>query len=75
MCAVFTMTLSSDISASHVKQCHYHKNCELTSFDRLKFYHKDYKYVGKLVGRFYDADGQVTEYWKKLQVWRYLWRF
>ena len=34
----------------------------------MKFYRKDYKYVGKVIGRFYDSDGQVTEYWKKLQV-------
>lgn len=34
-----------------------------------KFYRKDYKYVGKVVGRFYDAKGEVTEEWKKLQGW------
>jgi hypothetical protein len=31
----------------------------------LKFYHKDYKYVGKLVGRFYQSDGQVKKFYHK----------
>jgi len=35
---------------------------------RRKFYHKDYKYVGKLVGRYYNEKGEVTDEWKKLQV-------
>ena len=28
----------------------------------LEFYHKDYSYVGKLEGKFYDAEGKATAY-------------
>lgn len=30
--------------------------------DWLKFYHKDYEYKGKLIGKFYDEKGQNTAY-------------
>jgi predicted heme/steroid binding protein len=35
----------------------------------LEFYHKDYNYLGKLDGRFYDARGEETEYMAKARVW------
>lgn len=33
----------------------------------MKFYEKDYKFVGKLVGRYYDSDGEETEYLKTVR--------
>lgn len=35
----------------------------------ISFYHKDYKYVGKLIGRFFNADGSPTENYRQLQEW------
>ncbi len=35
----------------------------------ISFYHKDYKYVGKLAGRYFHPDGSPTEYYRKLQEW------
>lgn len=35
--------------------------------DWMAFYHKDYTYVGKLIGRYYNKDGSTTEYWSKIQ--------
>ena len=32
-----------------------------------RFYDKDYTYVGKLIGRFYDKTGNPTKYWYKYQ--------
>ncbi|KAH1189710.1 Membrane-associated progesterone-binding protein 4 [Glycine max] len=32
------------------------------------FYHKSYKYVGKLVGRYYDSQGNPTKYLKGVEV-------
>nr|CAG4650342.1 EOG090X0A5G [Sida crystallina] len=34
-----------------------------------EFYAKDYKYIGKLHGRYYDAEGRPTEYWHQVQQW------
>ena len=34
----------------------------------IEFYHKDYTYVGKLVGHFYDADGNPTEAQRNFEV-------
>ncbi len=34
-----------------------------------EFYHKDYVYVGKLEGKFYDADGKETAYMNKARKW------
>lgn len=31
----------------------------------IKFYNKEYKYVGKLIGRYYDRDGSPTRAWYK----------
>ena len=36
---------------------------------RLEFYHKDYLFVGKLSGRFYDSKGDETMYKKKVSGW------
>ena len=33
----------------------------------VRFYEKDYTYVGKLIGRFYDDTGNPTKYWYKYQ--------
>lgn len=35
----------------------------------LEFYHKDYTFVGKLSGRFYDSKGDETMYKKKVSAW------
>ncbi len=35
----------------------------------VEFYHKDYKYVGKVEGRFYDAEGKETEYKREVDGW------
>ncbi|XP_076031488.1 neuferricin-like [Oratosquilla oratoria] len=35
----------------------------------VKFYDADYKYVGKLIGRYYDENGEPTEYYSKAQQW------
>nr|CAG4638611.1 EOG090X0A5G [Cyclestheria hislopi] len=35
----------------------------------VEFYEKDYKYVGNVEGKFYDADGQPTDYWYEVQQW------
>ena len=35
----------------------------------INFYHKDYTYVGKLAGRFFNMDGTPTDYYRKLQQW------
>ncbi|KAL5278184.1 CYB5D2.2 family protein [Megaselia abdita] len=32
----------------------------------VQFYHKDYTFVGKLIGRFYDSNGEKTEYFKEV---------
>ena len=37
--------------------------------DWLSFYHKDYKYVGKLAGRYFNRDGSPTQYYRQLQEW------
>lgn len=37
--------------------------------DWLDFYMKDYQYIGKLQGLFYDADGKTTEYYHDAQQW------
>ncbi len=37
--------------------------------DWVQFYHKDYEYVGKVVGRFYDEQGKETEYKKEVDRW------
>ncbi|KAG7174676.1 Neuferricin-like [Homarus americanus] len=37
--------------------------------DWVKFYDKDYKYVGKLIGRYYDEKGEPTSYYFDLQRW------
>lgn len=37
--------------------------------DWLSFYNKDYTYVGKLIGRYYNADGSITEYKRKADQW------
>lgn len=34
--------------------------------DWVQFYHKDYEYVGKLAGTFYDEEGKETEYKRKV---------
>lgn len=33
----------------------------------VRFYEKDYTYVGKLIGRFFDDTGNPTKYWYKYQ--------
>lgn len=33
----------------------------------VSFYHKDYKYVGKLIGTYFDENGQATEKYKAYQ--------
>ena len=35
----------------------------------ITFYHKDYKYVGKLAGRYFDKDGSPTDYYRQMQQW------
>ncbi|XP_075220166.1 neuferricin [Lycorma delicatula] len=35
--------------------------------DWSKFYHKEYEYKGKLIGRYYNSDGRPTGYYYKLQ--------
>ena len=35
----------------------------------ITFYHKDYKYVGKLAGRYFDANGSPTDYYRQMQQW------
>ena len=35
----------------------------------VNFYHKDYTYVGKLAGRFFNIHGSPTDYYRKLQQW------
>lgn len=41
---------------------------EIYSIHQWKqFYDKDYKFVGWLIGRFYTADGQKTDYMKKVE--------
>ncbi len=37
--------------------------------DWLEFYHKDYKYVGKVEGKFFGPDGKETEYSKQVKKW------
>ncbi|KAK7081595.1 Neuferricin [Halocaridina rubra] len=37
--------------------------------DWLKFYRNDYKYVGKLIGRYYDENGMPTHYQGEAQKW------
>ncbi|XP_046635300.1 neuferricin-like [Daphnia pulicaria] len=37
--------------------------------DWLDFYTKDYEYIGKLQGLFFDADGKTTEYYHDAQQW------
>jgi hypothetical protein len=36
-------------------------------FDWQSFYDKSYKYIGKLIGRFYNADGKPTQYLEKAE--------
>ena len=35
----------------------------------IEFYHKDYTYVGKVVGRFYDSEGRETPYKREVDGW------
>lgn len=35
----------------------------------IGFYHKDYKYIGKLVGLYFDKMGNPTEYSRKVESW------
>ncbi|CAL4129017.1 unnamed protein product, partial [Meganyctiphanes norvegica] len=35
----------------------------------VKFYYSDYKYVGKLVGSYYNEKGEETEYYDEVQKW------
>jgi len=45
-------------------------NSDYNSLDEwIGFYHKDYKYVGKLIGRYFNSDGSPTENNRKLQEW------
>ena len=37
-------------------------------FEWLDFYDKTYTFLGYLNGRFYDKDGQKTDYYKELEV-------
>lgn len=37
--------------------------------DWVKFYEKDYKYVGKLIGRYYNEQGEPTQYSNLVQQW------
>lgn len=37
--------------------------------DWIKFYQKDYKYIGKLIGRYYDQMGEPTSYYYEVQKW------
>nr|CAG4652020.1 EOG090X0A5G [Triops cancriformis] len=34
----------------------------------LQFYHKDYTYVGKLAGRYFDSEGKLTDYGAQVDV-------
>ena len=35
----------------------------------ISFYHNDYKYVGKLAGRYFNHDGKPTQEYRNLQQW------
>ena len=37
--------------------------------DELVIDHKDYSYVGKLAGRYFNLDGSPTPYYRQLQEW------
>lgn len=47
----------TDLTAYEVGELH----------DWLKFYEKDYTYVGKLIGRYYTKEGNPTKEWYKYQ--------